>query len=161
IDTHWDSRSGTFRISHVTAGNYLLTARVHDERTVTVASLPISVGSADVTGIRLDPGELAVEGTVRTEGDTTLRILNFIGLSSERSGQGAAVDDTGKFRIANLMPGTYRVAPQAVNQQWCVRSVLQGGRDVRDSLIVAPGSSPEPLDIVVSRHCGAIDVTFN
>jgi hypothetical protein len=68
------------------------------------------------------------------------------------------VDPEGKFHATNLPPDTYRVIPQ-INGPMCVRSILQGGRDVRDGVVVAAEGAPAPIEIVVSSHCGTIEAS--
>ena len=72
---------------------------------------------------------------------------------------GAAIDADGKFHIASVSADTYRITSQVTNPQWCIRSILQGGRDVRDGLTITAGVAPEPLEIVVTSHCGSINAT--
>ena len=159
-ETNWDAKSRTFRISHVTPGIYLLTANVQDGKSWLQASATITVGNADISGIRLEPAESGIDGTVRTEGNAgQQRVLSYVGLQSPRSGNGAQIDADGKFHIANVQADTYKVAAQVTNQQWCVRSILEGWRDVPDGLTIAAGVAPEPLEIVVTSHCGGIDAT--
>jgi len=160
-DLKWDSKSHTFRFSHVTPGMYLLTASVPQEgRSFSFASTTVIVGSSDVTGLRLEPVDGSLDGTVRVEGDSAQQKMSgFISVQSERYNGGGQVDAEGKFHIPNLQPGTYRVVPQVFQQQSCVRSVLSGGRDVRDGLTFAGGTAPEPIEVVVSSHCGSIDVS--
>jgi hypothetical protein len=157
----WDARTKTFQISHVTPGTYLLQVMVPLDHGFTYASTTISVGSADVAGIRLEPAEMKIEGTVRLEDSTaTQRVAGFISAQSDRNGNGGQVDGDGKFQIPTMQPGTYRIVPQITGVQSCVRSVLSGGRDVRDGLTVTPGVAVDPLDIVMTTHCGSIDVSL-
>jgi hypothetical protein len=156
-ETSWDPKTKAFRISHVTPGIYLLTATAQDGKSPLQASAMVSVGSADVTGIRLEPTETGLDGTVRSDaGGSPVR--NFISLQSATQSNGAPVDGDGKFHIANLQPGTYRISIQN-GPQACIRSILEGGRDVRDGVTIAAGVSPEPIDVVLTSHCGSIDAT--
>jgi hypothetical protein len=158
---NFDLKTKIFRFAHVTPGMYQLTATTHDdEKTTRIASTTISVGDADVTGIRLDPSGATLDGTVRLEADTaTQRVSGFVSLHSDRNRLGSQVDADGKFHIP-LQPGSYRVFPQINQPQICVRSILAGGRDVRDGFTLAAGAAPEPIDIVMTTHCGSIDVSL-
>jgi len=120
----------------------------------------VTVGNADVSGIRLEPMDISLDGTVRTEDNTTQRVAGFVSVQSERMTNGAPVDGDGKFHITNLQPGTYRIVPQINGTQTCVRSILSGGRDAHDGLTVA-SAPPDPVDIVLSSHCGGVDVTLS
>jgi hypothetical protein len=155
-----DVKTKTFRISHVTPGMYLLTASApQDGKGMAFATTMITVGSTDVTGIRLEPVDASLDGTVRMQGDTTQqRMSGSVSVQSERYNNGGQVDAEGKFHIPSIQPGTYRIVPQVFQQQVCVRSVLSGGRDVRDGLTIGAGAAPEPIDVVLSSHCGSVDV---
>lgn len=156
-DLDWDPKTRVFRFSHVTSGIYLVTASVHDGKNSLQASTTVTVGSTDVAGIRLEPVESGVDGTVRTDGDGP-PIRPFVSLQSGAMGNGAPVDGDGKFHIPNIMAGTYQVTVQN-GPQWCVRSILQGGRDVSEGLTITPGVAPDPVEISLTSHCGSIDVT--
>jgi hypothetical protein len=159
-DSSWDAQAKTFRISHVTPGMYLLTASAQDGRNSMQANTIVTVGNADVSGIALEPATTGIDGIVRMEGDTgQQRAGGYVALSASRFGNGAPVDVDGKFHIANVPPETYRIAPQIPDPQWCVRSILEGGRDVRDGLTVTAGVSPGPVEIVLTNHCGGIEGT--
>ena len=158
-ENNWDAKTRTFRISHVTPGIYLLTANVQDGKNWLQAGTMVTVGNADITGIRLEMAETGIDGTVRVEGITgQARPLSYVTFQSQRNGNGAQVDPEGKFHATNLPPDTYRVIPQ-INGPMCVRSILQGGRDVRDGVVVAAEGAPAPIEIVVSSHCGTIEAT--
>lgn len=154
-----DAKAKTFRITHVTPGIYQLTANVQDGRNPPLqATTVVTVGNADIAGIRLEPAETGVDGVVRAEGSVSPSQGMFVSLQSSRYNNGGPMDADGKFHIANAPPDTYRVVPQINSPQWCVGSIMQSGRDVRDGLTILAGVSPDPLEIVVTSHCGSIDV---
>lgn len=157
-DINFDIRTKSFKISHVTPGMYLLSAFAQDGKTSLQAATFVTVSNGDVTGIRLEPIESGLDGTLHTDGGAS-QSGTFVSLQSVMQGNGAPVDAEGKFHIANLQPGTYRVAVQN-GQQMCVRSILQGGRDVRDGLTITAGVAPDPVDIVLTSHCGSVDATI-
>jgi Carboxypeptidase regulatory-like domain len=156
-----DLKTKTFRIAHVPPGMYLLKATAQDGKSSWQASTTLSVGGSDVTGLRLEPVDIALDGMVRIDGSgqTQQRPGGFVSVQSDHSGNGGQVDADGKFHIPGLQADTYRILPQMYGQQ-CVRSVLQSGRDVRDGLTIAPGAAPDPIEIVLSAHCGTVDVTL-
>jgi len=160
-ETNWDAKTRSFRITHVTPGIYRLTATAQDGKSRQEASTVVTVGNADVAGIRLEPVETAIDGTVRTEGNTgQQRIMTYVTLQAERSSNSVQVEADGKFHFSNLSAGTYRVVPQINNQQWCFGSILENGRDVRDGVTISAGIAPDPLEIVLTSHCGTIDLTL-
>jgi hypothetical protein len=113
-------------------------------------------------GLRLDPVDIALDGTVRVDGSapTPQRTGGFVSLQSDHNSGGGQVDADGKFHINNLQPDTYRIVPGLYGGQECVSAVLQGGRDVREGVTIAPGVAPDPIEIVLSAHCGSVDVTL-
>jgi len=159
ISSNWDAKTGTFRIAGVTPGTYILSAGVSNGREYLQASTLVTVGDADVAGIRLEPADAGLDGTVHVEGSTGQQRPVFnVALQSARAGNGAPVDADGKFHISHLVAGTYRVVPQ-INGPQCVRSVLEAGRDVRDGLVVTEGATA-PIDIFVTSHCGSVEASL-
>jgi len=158
VSTSWDAKTGTFRITGVTPGMYLLTAGVSHGQLWLQASTMVTVGDEDVTGIRLEPASAGVDGTVRVEGSAPPPRQSYITFQGERTGNGATVDADGKFHVANLIPGAYRAVLQ-VNGSQCVRSILQGGRDVRDGIVIGAEGAAAPVEIVVTSHCGTVEAT--
>lgn len=161
-DLNWDARSKTFRFSHVTPGTYLLRANaMPDNRSSSFATTTVTVGNADVTGIRIEPVEMSLDGTVRLEGDAAqVKLSGFVSLLSDQYNNNGQIDSDGKFHVPGIQPGTYRVVPQINSQMSCVQSVLAGGRDVRDGLTITAGAAPEPVEITLSSHCGSVDVSL-
>jgi hypothetical protein len=162
-DLQVDQKTKTFRFTHVTPGVYLLVATAQqDNHSPSSANTIVTVGNADVTGIRLEPVDTSLDGTMRMDDGSTSqqRIAGFVSVQSERFSNGGQVDGEGKFHVPGLQPGTYRIFPQMNGPQSCVRSVLSGGRDVRDGITVVAGVTPDPIDIVMSSHCGSIDVSL-
>jgi hypothetical protein len=140
---------------------YLLRATAQDGKNTSQATAAVSVGGSNVADIRLEPADIALDGIVRVDGSAASpqHPVGFVSIQSDHSGNGGPLDADGKFHVANLQPDTYRVVPQISGQQ-CARSILQGGRDVSDGLTIAPGVPPEPVEIVLSAHCGNVDVTL-
>jgi hypothetical protein len=158
FETNWDAKTRTFRISGVTAGTYLLTAGAQEGNNWLQASTMVTVGNADVTGLRLEPVDSGIDGTVRVEaGAGPAQPVPAVTVRSRSSGgNGAPVDDDGRFHIPNIAPDTYRLIPSVVGSH-CVRSILQAGRDVRDGLVVAAEGAREPVEILVTSHCGSLE----
>ena len=157
-----DQRTKAFRFTHVTPGAYLLQASVWQTSVNPLSTnLPVVVGNSDLTGIRLTPAPTGIDGTVRLEDGTSQRPAGFVSVQSDRMTSGAPLDADGKFHIPSIEPGTYRILPQLNGSQTCVQSVLSGGHDVRDGLTIAAGVAPDPIDIVMSSHCGSIDVSLS
>jgi len=160
VVSRWDAKTRTFRISQVTPGMYLLTAGVQDGKNWLQAGTMVTVRDADVTGLRLEPSDTGIDGIVRVEGAASpVRQVAFISLQGEHNSMGGPVDADGKFHIPNLLPDTYRVNPQG-NGSSCVQSILEGGRDVRDGLVVTADGAPATLEIALTTHCGTVEATL-
>ena len=159
-DVNWDPKTSSFRISHVPPGAYLLQADVMQPgKNALFASVAVTVGSANVEGIRLEPVNAALDGTLRIDDSTSARnAAGSVAAQSERYNNMAQVEPDGKFHIPNLRPGRYRIVPQIFTQQACVRSITAGGRDVRDGLMVTGGVAPDPIEITLTSHCGSVEV---
>jgi len=159
-DPNFDLKTGSFRISHVTPGSYLLQAEAAQQgKGMLFASVPVTVGSANVEGIRLEPVDATLDGTLRMDdGAGTQRAAGSISAQSERYNNMVQVDADGKFHMPNLRPGRYRLVPQIFTQQACVRSITSGGKDVRDGLTVDAGAAPDPVEIALTSHCGSVEV---
>jgi hypothetical protein len=159
-ELNWDPKTSSFRISQVTPGAYLLQADVMQPgKSALFASVAVTVGNANVEGIRLEPVDATLDGTLRMDdGAATQRAAGSVSAQSEQYNSMAQVNGDGKFQIPNLRPGRYRVVPQIFNQQACVRSITSGGRDVRDGLTVTAGAAPDPIEITLTSHCGSVEV---
>ena len=174
-----DLQSKTFKITGVTAGAYVLEANAQIESRQLRASLPVTVGNSDVTGIRLEPAAAMLQGTVRVEdadqaatpppslqfseghgpgmGPRTGAAprVQFLSFQGARSGGGAQVEPDGTFRLS-LSPGLYQIT--GPDSRLCARSMRQGSRDAwRDGLLVPEQGSPEPLDVAYTSHCGTVE----
>ena len=159
-DLNFDPKTGSFRIAHVPPGSYLLQAEAAQAgKGPMFASIPVTVGSANVEGIRLEPVQAALDGTVRIDDSTSgQKAAGSVSAQSDGYNSMVPVDADGKFHIPNLRPGRYRIVPQIFTQQACVRSITAGGRDVRDGLTVTAGVASDPIEIALTSHCGSVEV---
>jgi hypothetical protein len=158
-DISFDPKTGSFRVSHVTPGAYLLQADVvQPGKGQMFASVPVVVGSANVEGIRLEPVDATLDGTLRIDDSRPgQKPAGSVSAQSEQYNNMVLVDADGKFHIPNLRPGRYRIVPQ-INTQACVRSITAGGKDVRDGMTVTAGAAPDPIEIALTSHCGSVEV---
>jgi hypothetical protein len=159
-DISFDPKTSSFRISRVTPGTYLLQAEVvQPGKGALFDSVPVTVGSANVDGIRLEPVDATLDGTLRLDDNTSgQKASGAVSAQSDRYNNMVQVDADGKFHLPNLRPGRYRIVPQIFTQQACVRSITSGGRDVRDGLTVSAGAAPDPIEITLTSHCGSVQV---
>jgi len=161
-DPNSDPKTNSFRISHVPSGSYLLQAEaVQPGKGALFASLPVTVGSANIDGIRLEMVDATLDGTLRIDDNTSgQKAAGSVSVQSDGYNNMVQVEPDGKFHIPNLRPGRYRIVPQIFTQQACVRSIMAGGKDVRDGLTVAAGAAPDPIEISLTSHCGSVEVAL-
>jgi hypothetical protein len=159
-DLNWDPKTNSFRISHVPPGSYRLQAdAAQPGKGQMFASVAVTVGSANVEGIRLELVDATLDGTLRMdESSSSQRVAGSVLAQSDRFNNMAQVDADGKFHIPYLQPGRYSIVPQIYTQQACLRSITAGGRDVRDGVTVTAGSAPDPIEITLTSHCGSVEV---
>jgi hypothetical protein len=162
-----DSKSGTFRIPGVPAGSYAMQASVPDSRgNGLTATIPLTVG-ADLTGVRLVllptviiPIETQIISS-RPGGERFWEQKNFPPVSvhlishnsgffeptysSQQTGEGGAAS----LEVHGIAPGTYHVEIYP-NGPFYVQAAVSGITNLLDSdLSVAPGSAPQPIEIIL------------
>ena len=162
-----DSKSGTFRIPGVPAGSYAMQASVPDSRgNGLTATIPLTVG-ADLTGVRLVllptviiPIETQIISS-RPGGERFWEQKNFSPVSvhlishnsgffeptysSQQTGEGGAAS----LEVHGIAPGTYHVEIYP-NGPFYVQAAVSGITNLLDSdLSVAPGSAPQPIEIIL------------
>lgn len=109
---------------------------------------PATAGGVDVSQLKVSLSPTAAT-SYSMNGPTV--IGNNFGVTPP-----APADAGGRFEIAGVAPGTYRidVQPPGALKSWWLRSAVAGGRDLLDTMLdVAPGS--ERLDVVLTltdRH---------
>jgi hypothetical protein len=163
---------GRFQFSDVTPGSYTVAARlgIAQPGTITTpgpisvlwATSEINVEGQSITGLSLQMQEgLSVSGSVRFEGTSpplnlTAARVNTTAIGS--SGQvtvgttAAQVAPDGRFTIASVSPGRYRInvnLPSAGN--WVYRSTAVGGQDTRDGPIDIRASLSDVVVTFVDR----------
>ncbi len=169
-------KDGSFVIHDVSPGNYTILASVDGSPTPLTARQPLLVGSTNVDGVRLSPqpgalirGRLHLESRGAVAGFDagkvflTLQSVNpeddavSLGMSDRFTNLTHVAGD-GSFEWKDVPPGNYYVqlmGEGGVNENWFVKSVMVGGREVNDSGFSASGASL--LDVVVSANGGSFD----
>jgi hypothetical protein len=169
-------KDGSFVIRDVSPGNYEIVATVDGSAVPMMARQPLQVGSSNVEGLRLSPqpggsvrGHLKVEGkngVLRPDFERTFLLLE----SSEEDDDGgvlgggkftnlAHVAPDGSFAWGDVPPGNYYVQivrDAGANDDWFVKTLLAGGRDVNDSGINVNGGTVA-LDLVASTNGGIVE----
>jgi len=150
------AEDGTFRLADIPPGSYTVLA--HTSSPVTWAATDIFVDGDDVRGLSLalQPG-MTVTGQIRFEA-TRLKPppnLKTMKLSLQPvesaavvsfAASGGVVDQSGRFEIAGILPGRYKVTSSLPGLghpgNWFLRSAIVNGRDVLDgTLDIRPGES--------------------
>jgi hypothetical protein len=175
----FDSASGSFRINGVPAGAYTLRADALDSRgnSLTI-SVPLTV-NADLSGLRLIllptvniPIRVSVV-TSRTGAERFGGQENYLsayvqlvarnaGLFELRYGsQQVGEKGAAWLELRNVAPGTYTVEINP-NGPMYVQSATSGTTNLLDSdLSVAPGSSPQPIEITLRDDVASLSGTVS
>jgi protocatechuate 3,4-dioxygenase beta subunit len=143
--------AGEFEFRNVPPGSYLLKAGF--------VSMPLTVGSADVEGVRVEFGPPAeVKGKITIEGEAAGARVSEVFLTYDgRRGASLAVRPDLTFQANFVEPRKYEVRVEH-GEPWrlYVKSMRSGERDVlADGLTVAGGSTP--LDIVLAADGARVD----
>lgn len=168
-------KDGSFVIHDVSPGSYTITASVEGTPVPLTARQALQVGATSVDGVRLSPqpgatlrGRLRVEGAGGvTRFDPAQIFFTLQTVSGDDDNLGVMMGDRftnlthvspdGSFGWNDVPSGSYYVqllGETGANENWFVKSVSAGGRDVNDSGISASGGAMA-LDVVVSAN-GAI-----
>jgi hypothetical protein len=109
-------KSGEFRIHKLPAGRFRLTARSHEYLR---AALPVDIRPAQLSRVRLILGRgVPLAGTVEDERGSPVPLARILALPFARTEDAAApvaatADAQGRFRVARLPPGAYRLLIEA------------------------------------------------
>jgi len=169
-------KDGSFVIRDVSPGNYEIVATVDGTAVPMMARQPLQVGSSNVEGLRLAPqpggsvrGHLRVEGkngALHPDFERTFLLLESTEDDDDEGVLGggkftnlAHVAPDGSFAWSDVPPGNYylQIARDAgANDDWFVKGLLAGGRDVNDSGINVNGGTVA-LDLVASTSGGIVE----
>jgi Carboxypeptidase regulatory-like domain len=137
----WD---GAFTMINVPPGRYTLRARGDDGDVPQYASVPVTVGGADITdmAIVVTPGAtISGIATFRSAATSPPDVTQFriTAPSSEPGFVGpqpnARLDRDGKFVLEGVPAGLHLIRPAGNMRGWTLQSVIAGGRDITDTPI--------------------------
>lgn len=168
-------KDGSFVIRDVSPGSYLLLASVEGSAVPMTARQALEVGSSNVDGLRLSPqpgatvrGRLRLEtkGT-RFDPDQVYLVLQPVdGQDDEIAVPGANfsnlahVSAAGDFVWSDVPAGNYYVQivgnGSGANEDWFVKTVIAGTRDVGESGIAVNGGTVS-LEVVASANGALVD----
>jgi protocatechuate 3,4-dioxygenase beta subunit len=161
-------KDGSFVIRDVSPGSYTISATVENAPTPMMARQSLHVANS-IDGLRLAPQPGAtVRGRLRVEGKGNamlgISVDVFASLESTDASEDATsvpllthVANDGNFEWKDVAPGNYYVrliAQSDAGQDWFVKSVLNGGSEVRDTGVVVNGGITT-VDLLASTQ-GAI-----
>jgi len=168
-------KDGSFVIRDVSPGSYLLLASVEGSAVPMMARQDVEVGSSNVDGLRLSPqpgatvrGRLRVESSgKRFDPDQVYLVLQSVdGQDDEVAIPGANFSNLahvaagGEFVWSDVPPGNYYLQilgnGSGANEDWFIKTVLSGTRDVGESGIAVSGGTVF-LDLVASSKGAVVD----
>jgi hypothetical protein len=181
FNTRFDSASGTFRILWVPAGTYILQADAPDQRGqmhFLTASAPLTV-TAELSGVHLNllpTANIPIRMTIIPSRAGAERFSDrenyfpaYVQLVAHNSGMSEArygsqqVGERGatSLELQNVAPGTYSVEINP-NGPFYVQTALSGTTNLLESdLSVAPGSSPQPIEITLRDDVATLSGTVS
>lgn len=171
-------KDGSFVIRGVSPGRYTILARVEGSALPMMARQSLEVGSSNVDGVRLSPqpgalvrGRLRLESkgsAVRFDPERIFLVLQPVDGEEEEEGASilgekfsnlADLAPDGGFEWSDVPPGNYYVqitGNNGANEDWFLKSVQAGGRDMNDSGVSVNGGTVM-LDLVASANGAMID----
>jgi hypothetical protein len=168
-------KDGSFVIRDVSPGSYTIIAAVDGAPVPMMARQELQVGSSSVDGVRLMPqagaslrGRLRVESNGRRFDPEQIYLVlepvdgedDEIAIPGERFSNLAHVAANGEFVWSDVPPGTYYVQmignSGGSNEDWFVKAVIVGGRDLSDSGITVNGGMLV-MELVASANGAVVD----
>jgi hypothetical protein len=145
IGANYGSRiggDGTFTISNVPPGRYVLRARGNNAEWPQYASQPVTVASADITDITVMVAEGAtVIGTValpttQSEVPNLSQVrISSVAIDPGLTNSQARIEEDKRFKIVAIPAGAHLIRPTGQLRGWSLKSVVLDGRDITDTPI--------------------------
>jgi 5-hydroxyisourate hydrolase-like protein (transthyretin family) len=159
---------GTFEFRSVTPGSYFVVGAVNSPGKTFTARTPIQVGGSNVEGISLTiRGGVPVSGRVRVEGESaaSLAQMRVTLVSAEIAGiqfgpiPNQQVKEDGSFQLEEVGSDRYMISVTGFPEGFYVKAVRSANLDVLAGGLEIAGSSPAPLDVVLSPRAGQVTGT--
>ncbi len=163
-----NAATGRFEAIDVVPGTYLLRASQGKGETEIRGEHQVEVGRADIDGLAvpLTPGvkvtgvvhgaQVAIGSAQTLVTRCSVSLVPLEGDGNPASSARAFSAADGTFATTGVHPGRYRVEVQTFDGY--VASLTSGTRDLSDGseLVIGPGSSPEPLEVVLRSDGGTV-----
>jgi protocatechuate 3,4-dioxygenase beta subunit len=162
---------GTFSISNVTPGKYIIIARADGgpnapPRTamqpLVVAGEEVNVALTPVPGVQIG-GTITFEaaGAPPSNGFSGFRVMPVplgatAALPGGRGGRPGDIGQNGQFSISDVMPGLYSIRASAP-RGWTMKAVYMEGRDVTDSPIEVKSENLTGLNVIFSDRISSLN----
>jgi len=157
-------KDGSFDISEVRPGSYVVAAYWFDEGKPMVARVPVDVGNADVDGVSLTLGSgVNIPGRIIWDGQPSLEEneLNVVPMAADIGRNfwgigGARVDATNSFVIKDLGDGIYFAELRGLSKDCYVKEVRYGSSSALDDGFTVARGTPASLEITISSRGATI-----
>jgi hypothetical protein len=164
--------NGSFEISDVTPGSYLVQAYSNNSTTPVLGEMPVTVGDGDVSGlliamntgvdvsgtIEFPPESNGVRGvprrfaTVQAQHNAPDHLPFVATVSSQQ------VDGNGKFTLKNVQPGTYTIS---VFGGGVVASIESGASNVLSDGLTIGNMPVNDLKVILSKGLGSVECALD
>ncbi len=142
---------GSFELTGVTPGSYILTARSATDPLKPAGMMPVEVGDQHIDGLqfRLAPGA-EVRGHITVPGGKTEGITVALEGADSVMGEAPSVGarEDGRFTLTGVYPGKYGLRVRGLPDNAYVRTVKVGGQEVDENAVEFSGAAE--LEIAVS-----------
>ncbi len=156
--------NGSFEISGLAPGNYLLTAYGRDDGRISARGFArVAVVDADVDSIRLEIKRGAeIHGRVAMEGMTALPTTLLIFLRTKEvdfamAGTNARVKKDGTFEMRDVLDGAYQIETRTDCETCYLKAAKVNDVDVMENGLQVAGAISQPLELVYSNHSARVD----
>ena len=158
---------GTFTILNVVPGDYVLnvTGRIAGNATPDVASVPITVGSEDLTGVTVVTTRGAtIRGTIVADNGARLQTSNIqVSVQPVRQVPGAfapraQVSSAGTFDLTGLI-GSQVLRVDRLPEGWVLKSIRANGTDVMDTALDFRGAELVVAQVVLTNRISELGGT--
>ena len=149
---------GSFEISDVLPGSYVLIAMWHDEGSSHIARVPIEVSNADVEGITITitpgtdiPGRIIWEGTPSIEQDELFVMLESPEMSINFGGS-SRVTPGNTFVLKSVGDGAYVPRIWGLGKDCYIKDVQYAGASALEDGFTLGRAAPGTLEITISAR---------